>query len=74
MNTIREFCENRKCNKRITDAFISYCRASVSDYYQIGNGQTVTGILMSFNESELEKMWSEFVLELKSVLSQEQVA
>ncbi len=71
MHTIREFCEKRKCNKRITDAFVSYCRSSISDYYQIGDGKTVTGILMSFTEEEIEKMWGEFVLELRSVLPQQ---
>lgn len=71
MNSIRDFCKKRLLNKKLTDAFTAYCKASISDYYQIGNGQTVTGILMSFTEEEVEKMWGGFVLELRSVLPQE---
>jgi len=68
MNEIQEFCRKRKIPKNIRDSFIAYCRGSISDDYDIGNGKTVTGILTNFTEVEVEKMWLEFVRELKSTL------
>jgi hypothetical protein len=73
MHAIRDFCEKRMLNKKLTDAFISYCKSHVSDYYHIGNGQTVTGILISFNDQEIEKLWQAFVADLRAILPQEGV-
>ena len=70
MHAIRDFCQKRKTGKKIQDAFIAYCKASVSDYYQIRDGETVTGLLMKFNEGEIEKLWNKFVIDLKKLLSE----
>ena len=73
MNSIREFCEKRKCNKYLTDAFIAYCKASISDYYDMGNNKTVTGILTNFTEKEVEELWNKFVVDLKRLLTKKMV-
>jgi len=74
MNLIHDFCRKRMCDKKITDAFVAYCKASISGYYQIGGGTTVTGILMSFSEKEIEKMWGEFVVDLSRILPKQGVS
>lgn len=73
MHAIKKFCNSRVCSKQLTDAFVAYCRSFVSGYYNIGNGTTVTGILMSFTDAEVLKMWDEFIRELRSSLPQESV-
>ena len=73
MNEIRDFCKNRMCGKKITDAFIAYCKSHIAEYYEIGNGTTTTGILLSLHEDEVEKLWNEFVSELKIILTHDSV-
>lgn len=73
MHEINEFCRERKITRKIQDAFIAYCKAHIHESYSIDSTQTATGLLMKFTRAELEKKWQEFVLDLKGVLSQEQV-
>ena len=56
--------------KKIQDAFIAYCKASISDYYEISSGQTATGLLVKFSEKEIDELWMKFIADLKSILSQ----
>ena len=74
MYIIQEFCKERKIPKNIRDSFIAFCKGFVSDYYQIGNGTTVTGILINFTDEEVEKMWIEYVSELKKLIETDGLA
>ncbi len=69
MYKIKEFCEKRRIPKKIQDAFIAYCKASVSDYYQIKSNETVTGLLVKFNEEEIESLWNKFVIDLRDSIT-----
>lgn len=73
MHEINEFCRERKITRKIQDAFIAYCKAHIHESYNIGSNQTATGLLMKFTRSELEQKWQDFVLDLRDVLTQEQV-
>lgn len=73
MHEINEFCKERKITRKIQDAFIAYCKAHIHEAYSIGSNQTATGLLMKFTRSELEQKWQDFVLDLRDVLTQEQV-
>lgn len=69
MYAIDHFCNKRKTGKKIRDAFTAYCKASISDYYQIKSGETVTGLLMKFTEEEIADLWDRFVIDLKKSIS-----
>jgi hypothetical protein len=48
------------------EAFTAYCKQYVREYYQFYNGQTTTAMLLSMNAADLERMWGDFLTELKS--------
>lgn len=69
MYEVFNFCEERKTGKKIQDAFVAYCKSSVSESYQLKSNETVTGLLMKFTREEVENLWNKFVLDLRDVLS-----
>ena len=71
MNVIHDFCTKRKLSRKLEDAFTSYCKAYIRETFYVNNGQTTTSLLFALNDDELEKLWQEFVLDLKHLLSSE---
>ena len=72
MYAIREFCKKRKTGRKIEDAFVAYCKASVSDYFNIISGATATGLLAKFTEQEIDELWGKFIVDLKATILEEE--
>lgn len=68
MNTIREFCEERKLTKQIEDAFIVYCRSTYAQRFQLRDGQTVQMLVNNLNREKVEEAWGLFIGEMKQFL------
>ena len=69
MNTIREFCEERKLSKPLEDAFTMYCRSDYADRYMIRTaGETTEMLVRKMTQSQVEEAWSKFVCEIKNLL------
>jgi len=74
MQAIRDFCKKRKLGKKLEDAFVAYCKASVGDYFSIKSNETVTGLLVKFTDKEIENLWNKFVLDLRDSITQKDVS
>lgn len=71
MYAIDEFCKKRGIDKKIKDAFVAYCKASIASSYNIGSGETITGLLLKHREEEVKARWVDFVKDLKRHLEEE---
>lgn len=69
MNTIKQFCEERKLSKPIEDAFIMYCRSTYAERFMLKDGDTVQAIIARMNQEQVEDAWGKFVTELRNVAS-----
>ena len=74
MYILNEFCKKRKIPNKIRDSFITYCKSTVSEAYNIGKGETTTGILLNIKEDEIERMWLNFISELRQSLEEDSPA
>lgn len=68
MSELSRFCEERKLNRQMEDAFVMYCRSAYASKYALKNGETVKGIVDKLTRQEVESLWQNFVLDLRSTL------
>jgi hypothetical protein len=70
MLTIREFCKKKLIPKKIEFAFHAYCKASLSDYFDIRSSDTLAKIMMKLSEEQVNELWIKFVNDLKELLKE----
>lgn len=71
MDNLREFCQARKMNKHLEDAFITYVRSSYSSAYAVKPGETLSKMLEKMTPEKVMDMWLLFVLDFKETLVSE---
>ena len=69
MFTIHEFCKERLIPKKIEEAFQSYCKASLSEYFDIRASDTLSKIILRLNEGQVEDLWVKFVSDFARLLT-----
>lgn len=72
MDSLKEFCHQRKLNKHLEDAFVTYIRSTYSSAYAIRSGETLSKMMSNMTDEKVKEMWGLFVLDLKQVLVEEQ--
>ena len=66
MNTIKQFCEERKLTNPIQEAFIVYVRSTYAERFMLSMGDTVQMIVNKMTRQQVEEAWLEFVREIKN--------
>ena len=69
MFSIHEFCKDRLIPKKIEEAFQAYCKASLSEYFDIRASDTLSKIILKLNEEQVIDLWVKFVDDLKELLT-----
>lgn len=67
-NALREFCEKRKMNEKMKDAFETYIRSSYSSAYAVKPGDTLTRMISAMSPEKVEEMWRLFVTDFRQIL------
>lgn len=68
MDNLKEFCQTRKMNKHLEDAFITYVRSSYSSSYAIKPGETLSKMMSAMTPEKVLEMWLLFVMDFKETL------
>ena len=73
MLSIREFCVKKGLSKKIEDAFYAYCKASLSEYFDIRSGDTLSKLIAKLKNEQIEEMWESFGKDLKAVFVEDKL-
>jgi hypothetical protein len=71
--SIREFCVKRGVSKKIEEAFYAYCKASLSEYFDIRSGETLSKLIKKLNNEQIEEMWGNFKSDLNAVFTEDKL-
>lgn len=68
MNSIQEFCKNRKISTAMEQAFTTYVKATYSSSLAVRPGDTLNKIVNNLTMEQVEEQWGKFVFDLKETL------
>lgn len=71
MNSIQEFCKNRKIPSKIEQAFTTYVKATFSSSLAVHPGETLNKIVNNLTMEQVEEQWIKFVFDFKSTLPED---
>lgn len=69
MNSISEFCEERKIPPQIESAFRAYCKTDYAMRFALREGDTIAKIVANLTHEQVLDAWGKFVIELRKALS-----
>lgn len=68
MKALQEFCEKRRMNEKMKDAFKTYIASSYSSAYAVKPGDTLNKMIGAMTPEKVEEMWQLFVTDFKQTL------
>ena len=68
MNPIQEFCEERKIDKKIEEAFTTYVKVSYSTSLVVKPGDTLSKMIGNMTKEKVQEQWGRFVMDFKDSL------
>lgn len=69
MNTIQEFCSERRLPKPLEDAFVVYCRSDYAERFMIRtDGETTDFLVKKMTREQVADAWNKFINDLKSAI------
>lgn len=69
MNAIEEFCDKRKITKAVEAAFVTYCRSTYAQKFQMKDGETIKSVVEKMTSEQVSDAWMSFVSEFRELLS-----
>ena len=60
MEEIQKFCRKHQIPDKIERAFVTYCKISMKEYFDLSGNESATGLLNKLTEKEVKMMWGKF--------------
>ena len=68
MNSISNFCNERKIPIKIESAFRAYCKTDYALRFELREGDTIAKIVANLAPEQVLDAWTQFVVEFRKTL------